>query len=249
MYRIYKIVNKINGKIYIGLTSKSVYDRWCRHLMDCKFKKRKKVRLYNAIMKYGEKNFIIEEIYLCKNKNIAYEKEKYYIKLYNSYDENIGYNMTIGGDGINGYIFSEEDKKRISDKVKGELNGFYGRKHTKQTIDKIKNTLRGKLSGSNHPLWGTHCSKETKLKMSKSLKGRIIDEVWRKHMSDGKKGEKSANNKKVLCYDKKGNFIKEYYSILYASNMNNICRSSISLVCVGKRKTAGGYIWRYKEII
>lgn len=51
--------------------------------------------------------------------------------------------------------------------------------------------------------------------------------------------------KKVIQYDKKMNKIKEYKTISEASRETNIFNSSISAVCKGKRKTAGGYIWRF----
>lgn len=55
------------------------------------------------------------------------------------------------------------------------------------------------------------------------------------------------NIKTVLQYDKNRNFIKEWEAIQLASKKLNIQSSDISDCCRNKRKTAGGYIWRYKE--
>ena len=60
MTHIYKIINLINGKLYIGKTSKTIHERFVRH----KQMARNKVNrvLYDAINKYGEDNFIIDLI-------------------------------------------------------------------------------------------------------------------------------------------------------------------------------------------
>lgn len=51
----------------------------------------------------------------------------------------------------------------------------------------------------------------------------------------------------VCKCDYNGNFLEEYPSIRKASDLHGIPVSNIQAVCSGKRKTAGGYIWRYKE--
>lgn len=85
---IYKITNNINGKIYIG-QSKNPQNRFKQHIND-----EKDSVIHNAIKKYGEDNFSFEIIEgPIENYN---EREKYWIKLYNSYEE--GYNMTYGGE-------------------------------------------------------------------------------------------------------------------------------------------------------
>lgn len=52
----------------------------------------------------------------------------------------------------------------------------------------------------------------------------------------------------VLQYDKNNNFICEYDNATIAAKLNNISQpGNITRVCSGKRKTAGGYIWKYKS--
>lgn len=58
----------------------------------------------------------------------------------------------------------------------------------------------------------------------------------------GKKGTKT-----VLQYDLQGNFIKEWESGTEVARQLNINQRNISACCLRKKKTAGGYIWRYKE--
>lgn len=97
---IYKITNLINNKIYIGLTKTSLKLRWQRHYGDAKRCKTRLLQL--AIRKYGQENFKIEEIDRANSLEELSKLEKFYIKKYNSQDWNIGYNMTSGGDGVQG---------------------------------------------------------------------------------------------------------------------------------------------------
>lgn len=65
-------------------------------------------------------------------------------------------------------------------------------------------------------------------------------------LSKGLKGVKSPHAKKVIQFDLKRNFIKEWNYIKEASEALNINNSKIGMCCKGERKTAGGYIWEYK---
>ena len=55
----------------------------------------------------------------------------------------------------------------------------------------------------------------------------------------------TANKKRIAQYTKTGEFIREWQSATDAMNMLNISKSKISNVCNGKRKSAGGYIWKF----
>lgn len=57
-------------------------------------------------------------------------------------------------------------------------------------------------------------------------------------------GSKAYN---ILQYDKKGNFIKEYQSRVYAAREVGVTPDAITLCCNGSQQTAAGYIWKYKE--
>lgn len=52
--------------------------------------------------------------------------------------------------------------------------------------------------------------------------------------------------KAVLQYSKEGTFIKEWESTREVTRELNINNSNLCYCCLGKRKTAGGYIWKYK---
>lgn len=64
--------------------------------------------------------------------------------------------------------------------------------------------------------------------------------------SESKKGIKNHRHQPVLQYDKDGNFIREWDTMTEAETTLKITHK-IHFVCQGKRKTCGGYIWKYKR--
>lgn len=125
---IYKITNKINNKIYIGqVYNKTIYDRFKRHIKSaCQ---NSKSYIDRAINKYGSENFICELIDTANNLEELDKKEIYWIKYYNSTDTNIGYNLTLGGDGGNTYLCKSKEemniiKSKISAANYGKNNGM-----------------------------------------------------------------------------------------------------------------------------
>ena len=91
---IYLITNKLDGKQYVGQTSRDIHTRFAEHCTE----KRGHSRLHNAIQKYGWQNFSIEELEQVPNDKLD-EREIYWIKKLDTY--NNGYNLTTGGTSIN----------------------------------------------------------------------------------------------------------------------------------------------------
>lgn len=107
----------------------------------------------------------------------------------------------------------------------GKNNGMYGKHHTKETIEKDRMAhLKENLS------------EDTIYKMSIAKKGK---------KRDRKAVEKqiATISNKVICIETS----IVYSSIKEAGELNNIDPSCISKVCRGKRKTAGGFHWRYGD--
>lgn len=94
MAYIYKITNRINGKIYIGKTEFSIEKRFKEHCKDAFRERNEKRPLYAAMRKYGIKNFFIE---LIEETNNPIEREVFWIEYFGSFKN--GYNATLGGDG------------------------------------------------------------------------------------------------------------------------------------------------------
>ena len=186
---IYKITNKVNGKIYVGKHASKRKNYWGSGII-----------LKAAIKKYGKENFIKEIIEYCENENELSTREIFWIKFLNSRNRLIGYNITEGGDGnsiIVGYWkgknLSDEHKKNISAHhadVSGDKNPMFGKTHD----DTIKENLRKIKTGLKHSI-------ETRQKQSEKAKGNnnsnsklnndIVAEI-RKEYANGKKADDLA---------------------------------------------------------
>ena len=127
---IYKIVFP-NGKHYIGLTTTSLEQRTKEHK---KYAKNGYTYcLYNALRKYGMVDTLkLIEIDTADTIEELCEKEIEYIIVYNSFYMNKnGYNMTYGGEGTNGYVYTEAVKQKMSEIMKKyfEENPEAGKEH------------------------------------------------------------------------------------------------------------------------
>jgi group I intron endonuclease len=113
---VYIATNKINGKKYIGYTTKTLEKRRKEHLYKSKYISDKHYfyLFKSAIRKYGIDSFEWEILENCSSIEDCCDKEIYYINEYNTISPN-GYNLTKGG---NGGIQSEETKIKISNSVK-----------------------------------------------------------------------------------------------------------------------------------
>ena len=115
-WTVYKHTNKINGKSYIGITSRKPEDRWGTNGYKYQSQKSKYLCFSKAIQKYGWDNFTHEILFTGLTKEDACKKEKELISFYNSKAPS-GYNLTDGGEGTSGYEVSEEFKQRRSELV------------------------------------------------------------------------------------------------------------------------------------
>lgn len=204
---IYKITNKINGKVYIGKTLNSIQKRWREHLNDSKRRRYEKRPLYSAINKYGEENFEIEQIEECSY-DILNERECYWIEYYGSFKN--GYNATIGGDG-----------KRYLD-YELIYKTYLATKSIKETAELC------------------NCNRDSVQKIL-DIYG-ITKEI---RIQNGKNQIIKAGHP-VAKIDKDTNkVIAIYETVAAAERENPKSKGHISDVCKGKRKTAGGYKWKY----
>jgi group I intron endonuclease len=96
-YEAYRITNKTNGKVYIGITTGGLKKRWAEHLLLSKTRRRNALHL--AIAKYGAENFTIEAVGSADSWDALCAIEVELIRTSNSIAPH-GYNMTSGGDGM-----------------------------------------------------------------------------------------------------------------------------------------------------
>jgi len=148
---IYKITNIINNKIYIGYTSQKLQKRLYQHKWEAE--NRCSTYLHKAIVHYGKEVFKMESIYELKETDDWQEKEKYFIKLYQSNNSKFGYNLTNGGenppvhygDDNIGATLSEEDYQKIVQLLQAST-------HTLVDISKMFNVDDGTIERINNGL-------------------------------------------------------------------------------------------------
>lgn len=174
---VYMHTNKINDKVYVGITNQKPEVRWCN---GNGYRKNQPV-FYRAIKKYGWDGF--EHIIFAENltESEANQMEMKLIALYKTNccrykNPEYGYNMTDGGDGHRGWIPTEENRINMSNAQKGK---------------KLSEEHKRKISQSEK---GKKLSEEHKDKIRQALKGRVFSEETRKKISESKKG-KPGNNK------------------------------------------------------
>lgn len=110
---VYKIINKINNKIYIGITTKTIQQRFKQHVQHSVTPK---TNLHKAIQFYGSDNFIIESIEQCNTLSELMRREKFWIDYYKSNNDLYGYNMTEGGESL----FNASNRKGTTNAI---ING------------------------------------------------------------------------------------------------------------------------------
>jgi hypothetical protein len=125
---IYITINLINYKIYIGQDS---HDN-PSYLGSGKI-------LKNAIKLHGKENFKKGILCRCSSKEEMNEKEKYYIKLFNSTDLDIGYNIHPGGNAAHNPA-----------KLHGKNNPFYRKEHSPEVIETIRKANIGNKNAKGH---------------------------------------------------------------------------------------------------
>lgn len=197
MYLIYRILNLVNGKSYVGQTSKTLEWRWKEHVKHARNKGRQ--ALSRAIRKYGAHNFRISLASTASSSFQAHVTERSCIELYDC--RRRGYNLTFGGEGVPGLRHTKKTKRRLGVLAKGNSNwktnplfrsqmgngwkhsrlGFCG-PHTKGSRAKMRASHMGvPLSAAhrkalalshigNRSRTGQHQSKQERLKKSLAAK-------------------------------------------------------------------------------
>ncbi len=253
---VYKITNKMNGKVYIGQTVRSLEKRWKEHKNSAnKTPKYSKMYIHRTINKYGFENFKIEVISRANDIEELNYRENYCIRLFNCLAPD-GYNLKTGG---NNSRYCEKSKKKISESHKGKkvynsqkvicLNNnmifesqaaagkFIGSRSVYDCISGRKEHIKGyvfkKLSDWDGKIW---TEKDLKL-FFKKYKQKTFSK-----MSKIRKGKSLEHFKvRVKCV----NNGKTYNSVTEASEELGLHQPSVSRAAQGTRKQIKGYIFEY----
>lgn len=228
MFLVYLHINSVNQHVYVGITHHiNPNKRWGysgQHYTHCR-------KFLNAIHKYGWNNF--KHIVLCRtSKQRAIILERTLITHYKRLG--ISYNLADGGEGSQ--AISEETKKLLH-KIKSANPPMKGRHHTSDAKALIAEAGRNRVM------------KESTRKIMQEKVWSNMDYLRNSWTPETYKKIGRALSKPVIQLDLEGNYIREFSSTIEADEFINKGKrqNHIADVCNGKRKTANGYKWIYKE--
>lgn len=150
---------------------------------------------------------------------------------------------TVAADGLSKQEASEMEQRLIAEYDSTNPERGYNREFGGLDENKlISRESREKMSkaklGARNPNYGTHFSEERRAKLSASNRGqkRSPETCARIGM---------ASSKPVAQYTLGGVLVATFQSVKTASEATGASKSYISKVCLGKAKTAGGYVWKF----
>ena len=245
---VYKIVNNINSKVYIG-QSINIKARWKDHINSLNRKDSRCTLLQRAWNKYGQENFSFEILELC-SEDMLDEIEIRYIDAYDSH--NNGYNIEPGGnqykhltddtkkkigDANRGRIRSEEAKQKMSELRSGKNNAMYGKHHSEESKKKMSDSKKGK-SGHAQTDYQKECARLANL-------GKDVSQETRRKLSEANKGHVPYNksSRPVYCIELQ----RIFKCPSDAGKEFNINSGNIVNCCKHIRKSCGGYHWMYAD--
>ena len=217
MSKIYKIINDINDKVYVGKTMNSIEKRFKEHCADSTRRDEENRPLYRAMNKYGIEHFSIHLIEECADED-ASAREQYWIGFYKGYTE--GYNATLGGEGKSYIDVSELLRLWNSGKTIVEISGIVH--HDKGWISSLLKQ-NGVAAEEIIERGAKSCVRQVEMLDKKTEEVLATFESTRE-------AARFLIKEKGLNPDSEGGY-----------------SSHISGACQGKRKTCQGYKWRYSH--
>lgn len=221
MYTVYQHKNKINGKMYFGITSRTPSERWEKNGSYYKITP----HFYSAIQKYGWDNFEHNILYQNLAKEEACEIEKSLIKKYKTQDRKFGYNILEGGQVTE---LPREVREKMSKEMMDNKNGL-GHPCSEEKKKKISDSQKGRKFSEEH-----------KRKLSEAAKQRHVP------CSQDKRKKLSQNytkQKRVYCVE----IDTIYRSVQECTRQLHLYATNVSKVCRGIHQTTGGYHLKYYD--
>lgn len=130
---VYCFTNQVNGKSYVGITDRTIDYRWCKHVIAAN--NGSEYHFHRAIRKHGVDAFernVLEECYSIEELKLA---ERRWIWLLATNKQELGYNMTFGGDGVFGLQMTEESRQKMRE---AKLGTKQTEKHRRKISEALK---------------------------------------------------------------------------------------------------------------
>lgn len=187
------------GKLYFGQTIRLVKERWERHIQESR--SGSNYKFHRAIRKYGEENFLVKEVMWVEASSLQALKAKLdyiEIRLIRKFDTfRNGYNMTLGGEGQFGRIFSEESRRKMSESAKKRCTDKF-RKEKSMLMNKLrenKSFVEKQCAASKIALLNTEVQK----KLGIGRRGKPFSKEHRRKIGQAVSGERNGMySRKIL---------------------------------------------------
>lgn len=253
MYYVYELQYPDGTPFYVG---KGKEKRHLNHFNNEDTNNKFKCKVIGKIRRNGgEPKSIIVEDNLTEDK--AFELECSLIAHYGRRDNNTGIltNLTNGGEGASGYVFTEEDKLKVRIGLKnsnrtlsenGRLSLIAARSKSVLQYDVggffIKEYNSMKLAGE---LLGISSANISKCVVGTNpTAGGYQWKIKRPYIEEKIEPYINKNLSKIIYqYDKEYNIIASFESSRKASLSTGVNRANIISCCKGRVKTAGGFVW------
>lgn len=239
MWTVYYHKNLINGKGYVGITSRSVKERWGRNGSQYKGQ-----TFWKAIAKYGWDNFTHEILETNLEEEQAKQLETEYIKKFNTKQPN-GYNLTYGGDGTVGLVFTEEHLKNLRDSHKGHIHSEETkRRMTESQKERWKNLSKDKIRAFGYSKKGTKMSEKGRKNVAEANR-KVREEARGAYSEESKNKFRKMYGRTIYQYTLDGELVKVWGSAKQAETESNkfFNNSSITRCVNTQRGTHKGFIW------
>lgn len=247
---VYCYTNKINNKKYVGQTSRSLKVRHKAHVVSannsqtCDYN----TPLHRAFRKYGISNFELQVLHIGDEYSL-HMLESHYIHKWDLLSKHgRGYNLMPGGFVNNPYAGKTEEeileigrKIGLSRKGKycGELNPFYGKKHSQETKEKMSKALKGKQTSSKNP--------NAKKVVQLSKQGKYIA-TW-ECITDASRQVGANATDIVNCCKGKQNTTNDYIWV-YADEYSRISEDELkNIVTKANKQLKGKFHPRAKSVV
>ncbi|MFH6944635.1 NUMOD3 domain-containing DNA-binding protein [Flavobacterium sp. FlaQc-50] len=182
-----------NEPFYIGIGSDNSYTRANT--------KHERNNIWHKIV--SKTDYLVEIVFEHNDYEVIKEKEIELILLYGRINLSTGSlsNLTNGGDGMLGFIPSEESRKNQSIRMSGENNPGFGKRYASVTKGMKKPKMVGLLSGEKNPMYNKNHTAKSREKISNALLGKYVGKdnpMWGKVRPEVSLNNKLSKGKKVL---------------------------------------------------
>ena len=249
---IYKITNKLDGKIYVGKTARTLEIRMKEHL------RHNETYIERALKKYGIEAFEVSVIEECDSEEKLNEREMYWIALLDCRYPN-GYNMSEGSEGSLGHTVPESMRQKLSAMRSGKKlslenrqnigRGCKGKRHSEKTkaiLSSVQKQKHAVICVESRKIFDSITAAAKSINVTRSTLRNALDNENRTagglhwiSLNEKPTQEYKSCKRSIRCVETN----EIFESIAAAAKWAKVASNNVSAAVNGRMKSAGGYHW------